>query len=197
MDKIVDILFSNIAICCYEGIVLIIVVYDFFRLRKKKKHALEMNVQQKDKARESQLDQLLWNPHYQGDSSKTMQPNNAYDVAFHEEAKVNDKESDGIAIQIIENGKLAVKKYIIFVINVVTIGQGGENGLVLNDLKVAKQQCRIIRKDNELYVQTLEETHPVKIRRKRHEMRLTRDVVQLMDNDYIYLGETTLNIHFM
>ena len=197
MDKIIDIIFSNIAICCYEGIILGLVVRRFLRLRKKKKYVMEMNVQQKDKAREDQLDQLLKSRLYQGASDKALQNNIAYDVTFHEEAKVNDKQSDGIALQIIEKGKLATRKYIIFISDIVTIGQGGENGLVLNDLKVAKQQCRIIRRNKELYIQALEETHPVRIRRKKNAMQLSRDAVQLMNNDYIDLGETTLNIHFM
>lgn len=197
MDKIIDIIFSNIAICFYEGIILGLVVRRFLKLRKKKKYVMEMNVQQKDKAREDQLDQLLKNRLYQGDADKAMQSNIAYDVTFHEEAKVNDKQSDGIALQIIEKGKLATRKYIIFISDIVTIGQGGENGLVLNDLKVAKQQCRIIRRNKELYIQALEETHPVRIRRKKNAMQLSRDAVQLMNNDYIDLGETTLNIHFM
>lgn len=197
MEKIIGILFSNTAICCYEGVVLGFVLHRFIKLRKQKKHVAEMNAQQKDKAREDQLDQLLKNRLYQGEPDKALQNNMAYDVSFHEERKVNDKQSEGIALQVIEKGKLATRKYIIFVSDYIMIGQGGENGLVLNDLKVAKQQCRIIRKKKDLYIQTLEETHPVKLRRKRNVMQLTKNAVQLLDNDFIELGETTLNIHFM
>lgn len=197
MDKIIEILFSNTAICFYEGVILGIVVRRFIKLRKQKKYVAEMNAQQKDKAREDQLDQLLKNRLYQGDPDKALQNNIAYDVTFHEEQRVNDKESEGVALQVIEKGKLATRKYVIFVPDFITIGQGVENGLVLNDLKVAKQQCRIVRKKKDLYIQTLEETHPVILRRKRNAMQLTKDAVQLMDNDYIELGETVLNVHFM
>ena len=197
MDSIMGIFFSNTAICVYEGIILGFVLRRFLKLRKQKKHVAEMNAQQKDKAREDQLDQLLKNTLYQGDPDKALQSNIAYDVSFHEEQKVNDKEMEGVALQVIEKGKLATRKYIIFVPDVITIGQGVENGLVLNDLKVAKQQCRIIRKKKELYIQTLEETHPVMLRRKRNVMQLTKDAVQLMNNDYIEMGETVLNVHFM
>lgn len=197
MDKIIDIIFSNVAICCYEGIILGFLIGRFIKLRRQKKRVAEMNAQQKDKAREDQLDQLLKNRLYQGAPDKAMQNNMAYDVTFHEERKVNDKQSEGIALQVIEQGKLATRKYIIFVSDFITIGHGGENGLVLNDLKVAKQQCRIIRKQKDLYIQILEETHPVKLRRKRNAMQLTKSAVQLLDNDFIELGETILNIHFM
>ena len=155
MDKIIEILFSNIAICFYEGIILGVVIRRFIKLRKQKKYVAEMNAQQKDKAREDQLDQLLKNRLYQGDPDKALQNNIAYDVAFHEEQRVNDKESESVALQVIEKGKLATRKYVIFVPDFITIGQGVENGLVLNDLKVAKQQCRIVRKKKDLYIQTL------------------------------------------
>ena len=197
MDGIIDIIFSNIAICCYEGIILGFVFGRFIKLRRQKKRVTELNVQQKDKAREDQLDQLLKNRLYQGTPDKAVQNNMPYDVSFHEESMINDKQTDGIALQIVEKGKLSTRKYIIFVSDMITIGQGGENALVLNDLKVAKQQCRIVRRQKELYIQALEETHPVRIRRKRNAMQLTRNAVQLLDNDYIELGETTLNIHFM
>ena len=36
MDKIIDILFSNIAMCCYEGIILGLVFFRFLRLNKEK-----------------------------------------------------------------------------------------------------------------------------------------------------------------
>lgn len=197
MDKIIDIIFSNIAICCYEGFILGFIFIRFIKLKKQKKYIEEMNAQQKEKAREEKLDQLLKNRLYQGKDDKALQNNLPYEVSFHEEKVVNDKADDGIAVQIIEKGKLSTRKYIIFISDVITVGQGGDNVLVLNDLRVAKNQCRIVRKQNELYIQTLEETHPVNLRRKRNVMQLTKDAVALLDNDSIELGETILNIHFM
>lgn len=197
MDRIIGIIFSNAAICCYEGLILGFVFLRFIRLRKQKKYITEMNTQQKEKAREEKLDQLLKNRLYQGKDEKALQSNIPYEISFHEEKAVNDKKEDGIAVQFIEKGKLSTRKYIIFISDVITIGQGGDNVLVLNDLKVAKYQCRIMRKEKELYIQTLEESHPVKLRRKRSVMQLTKDAVALMDNDFIELGETTLNIHFI
>ncbi|MDE6434717.1 MAG: FHA domain-containing protein [Lachnospiraceae bacterium] len=197
MDKIMGIIFSNAAICCYEGLILGFVFIRFIRLRKQRKHIVEMNTQQKEKAREEKLNQLLKNRLYRGKTDKALQSNIPYEVSFHEERTVNDKKDDGIAVQVIEKGKISTRKYIIFISDVITIGQGGDNVLIINDLKVAKNQCRITRKLNEIYIQTLEETHPVKLRRKRSVMQLTKDAVALQDNDYIELGETTLNIHFM
>lgn len=197
MDKIIDILFSNIAMCCYEGIILGLVFFRFLRLNKEKKQAVEMNTLQKEKVREEQLDQALKNRLYEGVETKAFQNNIPYEVNFHEETNFASGTDDNIAVQIIEKGKLSTRKYVIFISEVITIGQSNTNALVLNDLNVAKEQCRMFKHDKSLYIQTLEDTHPVKIRRGREEMHLSRDAVKLLDNDFIEVGDTSLNIHFV
>lgn len=197
MDKIIDILFSNIAMCCYEGIILGLVFFRFLRLNKEKKQAVEMNTLQKEKVREEQLDQALKNRLYEGVETKAFQNNIPYEVNFHEETNFANGTDDNIAVQIIEKGKLSTRKYVIFISEVITIGQSNTNALVLNDLNVAKEQCRVFKHDKSLYIQTLEDTHPVKIRRGREEMQLSRDAVKLLDNDFIEVGDTSLNIHFV
>lgn len=197
MDKIIDILFSNIAMCCYEGIILGLVFFRFLRLNKEKKQAVEMNTLQKEKVREEQLDQALKNRLYEGVETKAFQNNIPYEVNFHEETNFASGTDDNIAVQIIEKGKLSTRKYVIFISEVITIGQSNTNALVLNDLNVAKEQCRMFKHDKSLYIQTLEDTHPVKIRRGREEMQLSRDAVKLLDNDFIEVGDTSLNIHFV
>lgn len=197
MDKIIDILFSNIAMCCYEGIILGLVFFRFLRLNKEKKQAVEMNTLQKEKVREEQLDQALKNRLYEGVETKAFQNNIPYEVNFHEETNFVNGTDDNIAVQIIEKGKLSTRKYVIFISEVITIGQSNTNALVLNDLNVAKEQCRVFKHDKSLYIQTLEDTHLVKIRRGREEMQLSRDAVKLLDNDFIEVGDTSLNIHFV
>lgn len=197
MDKIIDVVFSNWAICCYEVAVLGFVFVHFIRLKKQKKKAVEMNTLQREKAREEKLDQVLKNGLYQGNGDKAFQNNIPYEVNFHEETEMNEGTDDNIAVQIIEKGKLSTRKYVIFISDVITIGQSGSNALVLNDLKVAKEQCRIFKHNQELYIQTLEDSHPVKVRRKPNVMQLTKQAVKLLDNDLIELGETILNIHFV
>lgn len=197
MDKIIDILFSNIAMCCYEGIILGLVFFRFLHLNKEKKQAVEMNTLQKEKVREEQLDQALKNRLYEGVETKAFQNNIPYEVNFHEETNFASGTDDNIAVQIIEKGKLSTRKYVIFISEVITIGQSNTNALVLNDLNVAKEQCRMFKHDKSLYIQTLEDTHPVKIRRGREEMQLSRDAVKLLDNDFIEVGDTSLNIHFV
>lgn len=197
MDKIIDILFSNIAMCCYEGIILGLVFFRFLRLNKEKKQAVEMNTLQKEKVREEQLDQALKNRLYEGVETKAFQNNIPYEVNFHEETNFASGTDENIAVQIIEKGKLSTRKYVIFISEVITIGQSNTNALVLNDLNVAKEQCRMFKHDKSLYIQTLEDTHPVKIRRGREEMQLSRDAVKLLDNDFIEVGDTSLNIHFV
>lgn len=197
MDKIIDILFSNIAMCCYEGIILGLVFFRFLRLNKEKKQAVEMNTLQKEKVREEQLDQALKNRLYEGVETKAFQNNIPYEVNFHEETNFASGTDDNIAVRIIEKGKLSTRKYVIFISEVITIGQSNTNALVLNDLNVAKEQCRMFKHDKSLYIQTLEDTHPVKIRRGREEMQLSRDAVKLLDNDFIEVGDTSLNIHFV
>ena len=184
MDKIMEIVFSNLAICCYEAAVLGFLVVYYIRLRKEKKKAVEMNTLQKEKAREEKLDQVLRNRLYQGDSDKAFQNNIPYEISFHEEIENHGGTSENIAVQII-------------ISDMITIGRSGENALVLNDLKIAKEQCRIFCHEQCLYIQTLEDTHPVHIQRKRNVMQLGKDAVKLLDNDTIKLGETTLNIHFI
>lgn len=197
MDKIMKIVFSNLAICCYEAAVLGFLVVYYIRLKKEKKKAVEMNTLQKEKAREEKLDQVLRNRLYQGDGDKAFQNNIPYEISFHEEIENHGGTNENIAVQIIEKGKLSTRKYVIFISDMITIGRSGENALVLNDLKIAKEQCRIFCHEQCLYIQTLEDTHPVHIQRKRNVMQLGKDAVKLLDNDTIKLGETTLNIHFI
>lgn len=197
MDKIISILFSNIAMCCYEGVILGLVFFRFLRLNKEKKQAVEMSTLQKEKVREEQLDQALKNRLYQGVETKAFQNNIPYEVNFHEETNLANGTDDNIAVQIIEKGKLSTRKYVIFISDVITVGQSNTNALVLNDLNVAKEQCRLFKHDKSLYIQTLEDTHPVKIRRGREEMQLSKDAVKLLDNDFIEVGDTSLNIHFV
>lgn len=196
MDKILNILLSNIAICCYEGIILGVLFIRFLRLSKEKKQAAEMSTLQKEKVREEQLDQALKNRLYQGEETRAFQNNIPYEINFHEEANLANGANDNIAVQIIEKGKLSTRKYVIFISDVITIGQSNTNALVLNDLNVAKEQCRVFKHENGLYIQTLEDTHPVRIRRGREEMQLSKDAIKLLDNDFIEVGDTSLNVHF-
>lgn len=197
MDKIIDIILSNWAVCCYEGVILGFVFVRFIRLRREKKEAVEMSTLQKEKAREEKLDQVLKNRLYQGSGDKALQSNIPYEINFHEEAGISGGTDENIAVQIIEKGKLSTRKYVIFISDVITVGQSAKNALVLNDLKIAKEQCRIFKHENNLYIQTLEDIHPVKIRRKRNVVQLTKNAVKLLDGDFIELGETILNIHFI
>jgi len=197
MDKIIDIILSNWAVCCYEGVILGFVFVRFIRLRREKKEAVEMSTLQKEKAREEKLDQVLKNRLYQGSGDKALQSNIPYEINFHEEVGISGGTDENIAVQIIEKGKLSTRKYVIFISDVITVGQSAKNALVLNDLKIAKEQCRIFKHENNLYIQTLEDTHPVKIRRKRNVVQLTKNAVKLLDGDFIELGETILNIHFI
>ncbi|MDE5778017.1 MAG: FHA domain-containing protein [Lachnospiraceae bacterium] len=197
MDRIISFLLSNEAVCFYEVALLGFVSARFFRLKKEKKQAVEMSALQKEKAREGQLDQVLKNRLYQGLPTKAFQNNIPYEVSFHEESGLLGSSDDSIAVQIIEKGKLSTRKYVIFISEVITVGNSSTNVLVLNDINVAKEQCRIFKHQQSLYIQTLEDTHPVKIRRKREEMQLSQNAVKLLDNDYIEIGETSLNIHFV
>lgn len=196
MDKIINIFLSNSSICCYEAVVLGIVLVWFIRLRKEKKRAVEMDALQKEKVREEKLDQVLKNRLYQESGEKSFQNNIPYEINFHEETKISG-EAESIPIQIVEKGKLSTRKYVILISDVITVGQSGRNSLVLNDLQVAKEQCRIFKHEQDLYIQTLEDIHPVRIRRKRNVMQLTKNAVKLLDGDFIELGETVLDIHFI
>lgn len=197
MDRIISVLFSNGAICFYEIALLGFVFVRFLRLRKEKKQAVEMSALQKEKAREGQLDQVLKNRLYQGLPTKSFQNNIPYEVSFHEEGHLLGGSDGSIAVQIIEKGKLSTRKYVVFISEMITVGNSSTNVLVLNDINVAKEQCRIFKHQQSLYIQTLEDTHPVKIRRKKEELRLSQNAVKLLDNDYIEMGETSLNIHFV
>lgn len=197
MDKITDIMFSNIAICCYEAVILVFVFIRFIRLRKEKKKAVEMSTLQKDRAREEKLDQVLKNRLYRGENDKVCQNNIPYEVSFHEETGLRGESDDSVAIQIIEKGKLATRKYVMFISEVVTIGQSSNNILIINDLKIAKEQCRIFQYNKALYIQTLEDTHPVTIRRGRKRTQLTKDALMILNGDVVELGETTLTIYLL
>lgn len=197
MDKVINILLSNLAICIYESILLGAIIVYFIKLKKKKKYAVEINTQQKDKAREEKLNQLLKNNLYSDKKDKDLEKNIPYEVSFHEEGINKNNKNDGIAVQIIEKGKLSTRKYIIYIYDEITIGQGPENDLVLNDLKVAKQQCQIFKKGQELYVYSLEEIHPVMLKRKKNVMQVAKQPVALLDKDYLELGETLLNLRIM
>lgn len=163
----------------------------------RKKNARQMNTLQKEKAREEQLDQVLKNRLYQGSTDKAVQNNIPYEIDFHEEPGIRRENDDNIAVQIVEKGKLSTRKYVIFISNVITIGQSVQNSLVLNDLKVAKEQCRIFKHEENLYIQALEDTHPVKIRRRQNTVQLTKNAIKLLNGDFIELGDTILNIHFI
>lgn len=197
MNGVAGVLLSGTAICCYEGALLGYILARFMRLRKAKKQAEEMSALQKEKVREEQLDQVLKNRLYQGSAIKALQNNIPYEVNFHEEAPQMGGTREGIAVQIVEKGKLSTRKYVIFISEVITIGQSNSNSLVLNDLSVATEQCRIFRHDGALYLQTLEDTHPVRLKRKREEMQLGKNAVRLMDQDQISVGDTTLQIHLL
>ncbi len=197
MSGVAGILLSNTAICFYEGLVLGFVLVRFTRLRREKKQAQEMSVLQKEKVREEQLDQVLKNRLYQGSAAKALQNNIPYEVNFHEETPKMGGTREGIAVQIVEKGKLSTRKYVIFISEVITIGQSNTNALVLNDLNVAKEQCRVFKYGTDLYIQTLEDTHPVRLRRGKEEMQLSKNAVRLMDHDQIAVGDTTLQIHFV
>lgn len=197
MDKIMDIVLSNWAVCCYEAAILGFVFVHFIRLRKEKKEAVEMSTLQKEKAREEKLDQILRNRLYQSSGDKAVSNNIPYEIDFHEEVGISGGSDESIAVQIVEKGKLSTRKYVIFISDEMMIGQSAKNGLVLNDLKVAKEQCRIFKHEQNLYVQTLEDIHPVIIRRKRSTVQLTKNAVMLLDGDCIELGDTILNIHFI
>ena len=197
MDKVIEILLSNTAICVYEGTILGFLIVRYFKLREEKKRTMEMTTLQKEKAREEQLDQMLKNKLYQGSAEKAGKNNVPYEVNFHEETVKNEGSKDNIAIQIVEKGKLSTRKYVIFVSDMITLGKGEQNTVVINDLNIAKEQCRIFKHNEELYIQNLDDSYSVNIQRKRNVMQLASGAVKLMDGDMIGLGETTLEIYFI
>lgn len=192
-----SILLSDSAICGYEGIALGLVFVRYLRLRKEKKQALQMTTLQKEKAREERLDQALKNRIYQESPDQSIKNNIPYEIDFHEETKKQKGKGENIAIQIIEKRKLSTRKYVVFISDIITIGQSVKNTFVVDDLNVAKEQCRIFKHKQDLYIQILEETHPVKVQRKRNEMTLTKDALKLMNGDRILFGETVMEIHFI
>ncbi|MCM1159240.1 MAG: FHA domain-containing protein [Bacteroidales bacterium] len=197
MDKISTILISNQAICFYEAVILCIVFIYWLRLRKEKKRKKEMNTLKKEKARNENLDQMLKNNLYQGDQNKILQNNIPYEIDFHEEVSLQNIDADAVKIQIVEQSRLSTRKYIIFVSGEMVIGRGRECALILNDSSIAEKQCKLFCYQKGLYLQALETGHAVKIKRKKSNMHLGQDAVNLIDGDCIELGETSLNIHFI
>ena len=197
MEKVLNLLTSNLAICIYEGIILGIVFANWLKLRKKKKQSIEVNAIQREKTRDAKLNGILQNELHQQNQEHIFQNNTPYDEEYHDQSKIDGEQKNVVKLQFTVQSELATRKYVIFVQDEITIGKDEKNDLVLNDLDIAKRQCRIFLYQGYLYIQTMDVTFPLVLKRKKNIMKLTQQAVEIRDKDLIEMGSTRIKIEII
>lgn len=193
--EFISLLKSDVAIVAYEGILLIGLIGNSIRLRKKNKKWKEMASLQKDRIREENLDAMLQNERHKEKSQTQEVTNNPYDVVYHEEdVGVYQNTKEHISVQVEEKGVLATKKYVVHVFDQIEIGSDDCNKIVLNDVLVSSHQLQFIRVEHSLFIKNMDPTVAVTLIRQRKAYSLMNDAVQIQNKDQIQVGNTSLRL---
>lgn len=191
----VDFLLSDLAIVIYEGVLVLFLIINTLRLRKKNKKTAELVSLQLNRIREENLDASLKNNMYISNKNQAVNANNPYDVTYHqEENNVYDDTRERISIQVEEKGILSTKRYVVHVFDAISIGSSDDNTIVLNDLTVARHHVQLMRVANALYIKNLDMNGEVKISRGKRTQVLEMEPVYMESNDVIMVGNTSLKI---
>ena len=190
-----ELLLSDLAIVIYEGAILIFLIFNTFRLRKKNKKTAELVSLQLNRIREENLDASLRNTMYVQQANKTSNANNPYDVTYHqEENNVYEDTRERISIQVEEKGILSTKRYVVHVFDFITIGSSDDNNIILNDLTVARHQIQLMKVEQGLYIKNIDTNGEVKIVRGKKGQLVESDPIYMKSNDVIMVGNTSLKI---
>lgn len=191
----VDFLLSDLAIVIYEGVLVLFLIINTLRLRKKNKKTAELVSLQLNRIREENLDASLKNNMYISNKNQAVNANNPYDVTYHqEENNVYDDTRERISIQVEEKGILSTKRYVVHVFDAISIGSSDDNTIVLNDLTVARHHVQLMRVANALYIKNMDMNGEVKITRGKRTQVLEMEPVHMESNDVIMVGNTSLKI---
>lgn len=191
----ISLLTSDVAIVTYEGILLIGLLGNSIRFKRKNKKLKEMVSLQKDRIREENLDSMLQNEKHKEKAQTQEVTNNPYDVVYHEEdAGVYQNTQEHISVQVEEKGVLSTKKYVVHIFDRIEIGSDDTNKIVLNDVLVSSHQLQFIRVEHNLFVRNLDPNVAVTLIRQRRAYSLLNDAVQIQTKDQIQLGNTSLSL---
>lgn len=197
MEQILKLLTSNFAICIYEGIILGIVYAKWLKSHKKIKQCKEVNLIQKEKARDAKLNNVLQNELHQQKQERVFQNNTPYDEVFEDQSRIDRDQKEARKLQFTVQSELAIRKYVIFITDEITIGKDEKNDLVLNDLDIAQQQCRMFIYQDGIYIQTMDTEYPIRIKRKKNMIQLTQQAVEIKDKDLMEMGTTQIKIEII
>lgn len=197
MESILNLLTSNLAICLYEAAILVGVIVWWSKLRKKKKQCVEMDSVQREIARDERLNNVLQNELHQQKQEKIFQSNTPFDEVYHDQSRIGANQRSATKLQFTVQGELATRKYVILIIDEITIGKSEKNDLVLRDLNIAEKQCRIFVHEKELYIQTLDAEYPLSLKRKKEIMQIKQQTVEIKNKDIIEMGSTQIKIEMI
>lgn len=187
----------NIAICIFEVIVLIFVIIAWSKSVKQKSRNKEISTVQKERARDERLNELLHNELHSS-VNPTVQSNIPIEEKFHEETVLRGEQTLGtIEISVTVQSNISTKKYVLFVSDAITIGNGQNNDLVISDADLAKQHCKLFAHDNVLYVQSLDKDKTVSVQRKKDVIPVLQGTVAILNKDVLLLGTTKLTIELL
>lgn len=188
-------MFTNIAVIVFESLLLFLIVINVFRMKKKNKEATELLSRQKDRIREEELDSMLQNKAYIGNSENARLSNDPYESAYHEEAAaqyIDDRPHMSVNIDV--SGILSNKRYMVHVFDSITIGRGDNNKVILNDVNVAVNQLQLIRHNSKLLVRNLSESVKVELVRGSDSTQIGDVAIYVESGDRIVIGKTTLTL---
>ncbi|MBR3598876.1 MAG: hypothetical protein IKL53_03260 [Lachnospiraceae bacterium] len=146
----------------------------------------------KKSVREEHLNKKLMNEYHQMDkyvSDTTIVP---YEVEFHEEYKV--EKLDAICVQLIYEGNLATRKYMVNVENQAYLGSDRSNKVCIAEKDIDRKHILFIKQGQELYIQNISAELPAVLKRGKQQYTLTNLPVKVNNGDILEFKESTMKI---
>lgn len=146
----------------------------------------------KKSVREEHLNKKLMNEYHQMDkyvSDTTIVP---YEVEFHEEYKV--EKLDAICVQLIYEGNLATRKYMVNVENQAYLGSDRSNKVCIAEKDIDRKHILFIKQGQELYIQNISAELPAVLKRGKQQYTLTDLPVKVNNGDILEFKESTMKI---
>lgn len=149
----------------------------------KNKEMTKLLTRYKDRLREDELDDAIRNELYKQNQEESDQKYVPYDVHYTDEEEVRSTEAVCVHFQC--EGRLAIKKYLLNLMDDLYIGTSKSNGIVLDEYDVDEKHIHFVRQGKLLFVQNVSEGMPVSLRRGKTKYPLTDTLVQVNDGDTI------------
>lgn len=163
-------------------------------LKVKKAKVNELRVIAEDKLRDQALNRALANDLYGNEKAEEHIESLPYEVDYNQ-SQLNNRQAkqEKMMVQITACSELSKRKFMIELKDVIKIGRGKENTIIVKDSKTLPVHCEIFRYVNDIYVRSYSGNKTL-LSRKKQQVYVDDKGIKVRTGDKIVIGNTILEI---